>query len=153
MVKNNTDKTISTKNIANQLSTSLYNDRGLDISIPNEALNDAKINKQSLEQLTINTIEFKNEYAALGAMYVLEGATLGGSVIVKQLGVNPNFTKNFNFNYYNIYGKELILNWQQFLAYLNSLPQTNYTDVLSGALNMFKAIIAIAKQLHNTQVD
>ncbi len=66
MVKNNTDKTISTKNIANQLSTSLYNDRGLDISIPNEALNDAKINRRAEDRKW----RFRSNSTVIGKVYV-----------------------------------------------------------------------------------
>ena len=116
-------------------------------------LNDAEINKQSLEQLTINTIRFKDEYSALGAMYVLEGATLGGSVIIKQLRLTPNFTETFNFNYYNIYGKELIPNWQQFLAQLNAVSEVHHDEVVLGAENMFKEIINISAQLKEIELN
>src|ERR1700761_4707836 len=41
----------------------------------------------------------KTDAAILGAMYVLEGATLGGNVIVKRLKVNPQLAShNLNFN-------------------------------------------------------
>lgn len=116
-------------------------------------LNDAKINQQSLEQLTINTTEFKNEYAALGAMYVLEGATLGGSVIIKQLRLNRNFDPSFNFNYYGIYGKELITNWQQFLSELNAIPEAHHDEVIFGAENMFKEIIKISAKLEQLELN
>lgn len=116
-------------------------------------LNDAKINKQSLEQLPINIIEFKNEYAALGAMYVLEGATLGGSVIIKQLRLNLNFDPSFNFNYYGVYGKDLITNWQQFLSQLNAIPEAHHDEVICGAENMFKEIIKISEKLEQLELN
>ena len=115
-------------------------------------LNDAKISEQALEQIKINTIEFKNEYAALGAMYVLEGATLGGSVIIKQLRLNLNFDSLFKFNYYGIYGKDLITNWQQFLSQLNTIPETHHDEVILGAENMFKEIIKISEKLKRVEL-
>lgn len=110
-------------------------------------LNDVKISELSLQKINFNTIEFKNEYAALGAMYVLEGATLGGSVIIKQLRLNLNFDPSFNFNYYGIYGKELITNWQQFLSQLNAIPTAHHNEVILGAENMFEEIIKISAKL------
>jgi len=43
----------------------------------------------------------KNDAFILGALYVLEGATLGGHVIAKNLASNPNFAiENIPMNYY-----------------------------------------------------
>lgn len=47
IVKNNSGKAIVTRNIVNRLSLALYNEQGLDISVPNEALNDDKINRRA----------------------------------------------------------------------------------------------------------
>jgi hypothetical protein len=45
IVKNNSGNAISLTNMANLLSVSLYNEHGLDISVPNAALNEFKINR------------------------------------------------------------------------------------------------------------
>lgn len=111
------------------------------------------IKKEQLEQLNITKIVLKNEYAALGAIYVLEGATLGGSVIIKQLRLNPNFPETFNFSYYGIYGKELIPNWQEFLSHLNALPADSHNDVLAGAEQMFNEILNVAERLKNIELS
>ena len=111
------------------------------------------LNKQQLEQINITKLALKNEYAALGAMYVLEGATLGGSVIIKQLRLNPNFPETFNFSYYGIYGKELIPNWQEFLCHLNALPADSHDDVLAGAEQMFNEILNVAERLKNIELS
>ncbi|MES2828242.1 MAG: biliverdin-producing heme oxygenase [Bacteroidota bacterium] len=81
-----------------------------------------------------------NEAFALGAMYVLEGATMGGSVIVKQLAKNENFNDHFSFHYYNCYHDQLMLKWKQFIQVLNSLPEENHKDAIDGANFMFKVI-------------
>jgi heme oxygenase (biliverdin-IX-beta and delta-forming) len=111
------------------------------------------LKKQQLEQINITKLALKNEYAALGAMYVLEGATLGGSVIIKQLRLNPNFPETFNFSYYGIYGKELIPNWQEFLSHLNALPADSHDDVLTGAEQMFNEILNVAERLKNIELS
>jgi heme oxygenase len=91
--------------------------------------------------------DIPNEAFAMGAMYVLEGATLGGSVIAKQLAKNPNFTSDIAFHYYNCYGNQLIPKWQQFLSVLNSLPERSHLDAIAGAEFMFTEIAKIAKEL------
>ena len=98
-------------------------------------------------------VSIPNESFALGAMYVLEGATLGGSVIVKQLLLNPNFPRDYSFNYYTIYGKELMPNWQKFVSVLNSLPEEQHQQAIDGANYMFDAIAAIAKKISALEVE
>lgn len=91
-------------------------------------------------------IEF-DEATALGAMYVLEGATMGGAVIVKQLKLNPNFTADYQFNYYSIYKENLMPNWKNFVAVLNQVPEDQHQKALNGALYMFEAIAKIAEKV------
>jgi heme oxygenase len=84
---------------------------------------------------------YNNEPSVLGALYVLEGATLGGHVIVKKLAVNPVLDRfNLNFNYYRIYGDDLIPNWKSFCAVLNRQSETDYPVILAGARRMFESI-------------
>ena len=47
VVKNNSSIGISVKNIVDKLTVGLYNDRGLDISVPNEGLNEFIINRRA----------------------------------------------------------------------------------------------------------
>ena len=80
-------------------------------------------------------------WSALGAMYVLEGATLGGKVIYKQLLANPNFTNSrLDLNYYNIYGDQLMAKWTQFVTILNSVKEEHHQEVIDGAKAMFNEI-------------
>jgi heme oxygenase len=81
---------------------------------------------------------YDNEAAALGALYVLEGASLGGHVIVKKLATNPILNQlNLSFHYYRIYGDDLIPNWKSFCNVLNRQPETDYPIILAGARHMF----------------
>lgn len=109
-------------------------------------LKEARLNSTEIK-LTENQLtdtDFTEPYA-LGAMYVLEGATLGGSVIYKQLKLNENFGNSFNFNYYTVYGSELVNKWQNFLQVLNGLPETDHQQAIDGANMMFEKIAEIAK--------
>jgi heme oxygenase len=87
----------------------------------------------------------KNDAELLGAMYVLEGATLGGSVIVKRLKTNPNF-EGLNLNYYQVYGEQLIPMWKQFCAILNQQPESSAEGAINGAKKMFDYIAAVQQQ-------
>jgi heme oxygenase len=50
-------------------------------------------------QTASHHLEFENEHEALGAMYVIEGSTLGGNVIAKQLSKTEGFDEvTFNFS-------------------------------------------------------
>lgn len=87
----------------------------------------------------------------LGAMYVLEGATLGGSVIVKRLKTNPKFTDlNLGFHYYQVYGTELVTYWKNFCEVLNSQPEDTYDKSIDGAKKVFEFIAAT--QIKNNQL-
>lgn len=65
---------------------------------------------------------------ALGAMYVLEGATLGGNVIAKQLR-KSKILKDQSFFFYTVYGNTVREKWLKFLEVLNrevSLETSGY---------------------------
>ncbi len=90
-----------------------------------------------------------NEASVLGALYVLEGATLGGHVIVKRLAVNPLLNRlNLGFPYYQVYGSELIPNWKKFCEVLNKQPESAYPIILDGARRMFEYIAALQRGNH-----
>ena len=89
---------------------------------------------------------YTNEPSALGALYVLEGASLGGHVIVKKLATNPVLNHlNLNFHYYRIYGDDLIPNWKSFCAVLNRQPEADYPIILDGARKMLACFSSIQR--------
>lgn len=59
-------------------------------------------------------------HAFMGRMYVIEGSTLGGAVIGKQLMQNTNLAGS-TFHFYGAYGPMLMPNWKAFLAELNTI--------------------------------
>jgi heme oxygenase len=83
-----------------------------------------------------------DDASLLGAMYVLEGATLGGHVIVKRLLVNAHLQQlDLNFNYYQVYGQELINKWKQFCQLLNTrVAPEDYDKAIQSATAMFNNI-------------
>jgi len=88
----------------------------------------------------------KNDAFILGALYVLEGATLGGHVIAKNLASNPNFVhQNIPVHYYSVYGEDLMNHWKSFVAVLNEVPEQDYAVALEGATMMFDQMIDTAK--------
>lgn len=91
-------------------------------------------------------VVFKNEAEALGALYVLEGASLGGHVIKKQLSRNPGF-EGVQFNYYGMYGDELGEKWRSFLAILEeNVPTKLHEDALTGTLKTYQLFIKAAEE-------
>lgn len=87
--------------------------------------------------------------AALGTMYVLEGATLGGNVILKQLQKNPTFN-GYPHHYYNIYGVQVGRMWQSFLDVLNTVvPQAEFELCINSAIaafDLFKEMDRVANK-------
>ncbi len=93
---------------------------------------------QDLQQLKICVSENSSATVlsaaeAFGVLYVMEGATLGGTVIARQLSKYKNF-KDLSFNYLNCYGAETGPLWKQFLRVIDTeMASEEYGAVLAGA--------------------
>jgi len=84
--------------------------------------------------------DLNNEAEAFGALYVMEGSTLGGNVIVKQLRKNPAF-ENITFNYFGIYAEKTGLLWQEFKAFLDEkINEKDYESCISGARKAYQIL-------------
>jgi heme oxygenase len=105
----------------------------------------AELNIPDLENEAEDITFGPTDAEILGAMYVLEGATLGGSVIVKRLKTNPQLS-HLTFNYYQVYGDQLIPMWKQFCAVLDEQPESNSEGAVTGAKKMFGYIAAVQQQ-------
>ena len=80
--------------------------------------------------LPMNTLE-----EVLGAMYVTEGSTLGGAVIVRHLRQNPNLASAREFKFYGCYGEQIGAMWGQYAMYVAShatTPQAEEIIVKAG---------------------
>ncbi|AIB38456.1 MULTISPECIES: biliverdin-producing heme oxygenase [Pseudomonas] len=60
--------------------------------------------------------------ACLGALYVLEGATLGGQVLRREMTQRLNVNAHNGGAFLNIYGVETGRRWKDFLDYLGDQP-------------------------------
>lgn len=83
---------------------------------------------------------------ALGAMYVLEGSTLGGRVITKMLMQNLNFQDAAHLKFFSGYGDQTEAMWGSFLETLNKhaedeRAQHEIINAASDTFSKFKAWI------------
>ncbi|GAB6988673.1 biliverdin-producing heme oxygenase [Paenibacillus pini] len=61
--------------------------------------------------------------AILGYLYVIEGSTLGGQLIMKQLKQTLNIQADVNGHYFNSYGsQEVKTKWNEFREFMLSVP-------------------------------
>lgn len=107
---------------------------------------EVEMDEKALDAIDLDFLqpEPQNNASALGAMYVLEGATLGGNVIQKKLKANPAF-EGLNLNYYTVYAQNLMPNWLTFVKVLNSsVPESDYPLAEKSAVNTFEHIAAVS---------
>lgn len=87
---------------------------------------------------------------ALGMMYVMEGATLGGKYIAHQLGKYDWISAERNLNFFNSYGEQRAIMWKEFTNivenYAESHPQES-KDILEGAEATFRFMDTVISQL------
>lgn len=94
----------------------------------NGSVNQVKVK----DKLIINSFQ-----EALGALYVLEGSTLGGQHIVSMLKKTyPD--PDHDFIFFEGYGRHTALMWQSFLSFLNSTPETHHPVVIASAQRTFQ---------------
>lgn len=74
-------------------------------------------------------------YGLLGILYVMEGATLGGNVIVKSLRKNKHLSEMNGFHYFGCYGSETGKKWKCFLEVLKDKGQEPeaQAEIVAGA--------------------
>jgi heme oxygenase len=85
---------------------------------------------------------FSNENEALGAMYVIEGSTLGGNVIAKQLSKTEGFD-DVTFNFFGCYRENTGFMWKNFKVLDNEVSEKNYDEVLSGAKKLYAFLLNV----------
>jgi heme oxygenase len=86
--------------------------------------------------------EIDSKLRALGALYVLEGSTLGGKVITEIIAKNnPEFSHNA-FHFFNAYGEKTMEKWKSFQQSLDNYTevQGNIDEIVTGAANTFSSL-------------
>ena len=93
---------------------------------------------------------YPDVYTAAGALYVLEGSTLGGQIILKHLQktMSPGFKGS---QYFSAYQYKTGSMWKSFLQQLNAMPQSIFNEhqMIAGAKKTFEIIDNI---LNNTPI-
>ena len=110
----------------------------------------------NIDSLTLPGLNFdlfipeKNNAEVLGALYVLEGATLGGNMIKRHILANPTFKdEEGGLNYYGVYGDELSAKWKSFVSILNdTVSEADYERCIASANHTFNNLINLSKQLN-----
>lgn len=82
------------------------------------------------------------EAFALGVMYVIEGSTLGGRVILKNIQPALQLTEDNGASYFAGYGTNTGPAWESFMNVLTNYPDSEATEqeVIAGADFAFSAI-------------
>lgn len=88
-----------------------------------------------------------DHYTALGALYVYEGSTLGGSHIVQMIRKRSNMPDEV-FNYFSGYGPEKTTRlWQRFVSYLNHPEnETHKEEIIRAANQTFECLGTVLNQ-------
>ena len=83
------------------------------------------------------SLEFASPASVLGALYVVEGSTLGGQVIAELLRRRLGVDASNGAAGFDPYGAETVARWAQFTGYLGSWVE-NPDDVVTGARDLFE---------------
>jgi len=77
------------------------------------------------------------EAAFLGAMYVIEGSTLGGQHIARHVEPLLGFAADAGTAYFRGYGAETGARWREFQTTLRDVPEEKSPVLIEAAKNMF----------------
>ncbi|MXV16921.1 biliverdin-producing heme oxygenase [Hufsiella ginkgonis] len=72
---------------------------------------------------TVDLPEILDQQQAMGALYVLEGSTLGGRVIAKMIGERLGLKGKRGLTFFEGYGDKTWKNWEAFKRALDILPR------------------------------
>lgn len=79
--------------------------------------------------------EINNHYQALGALYVIEGSTLGGMIICKMLAKQLGWKDYTRISFFNGYGDQTMSMWQKFKQSLDEPIYSEKHDIIIDAAN------------------
>ncbi|WP_293310548.1 biliverdin-producing heme oxygenase [Pedobacter sp. UBA5917] len=144
----------SENKLANMLDADIAAELEMNSRLKLSAL-EKDLNYWGIDSLTLPGLDFelfipqKNTAEVLGALYVLEGATLGGNVIKRHILANPNFKEHEGgLNYYGVYGEDLSTKWKKFVSVLNErVTEADYERCINSANQTFNNLIRLSKQL------
>lgn len=105
-------------------------------------------NTDSVATLSEDLPQMENTGNAIGALYVLEGSTLGGQVIRKMLEKNLQLPGGKGLEFFNGYGEATPQRWKHFINCMNSYASTSGAGdaIIQGANDTFIKIKSWAEQ-------
>lgn len=77
------------------------------------------------------SVSLNSPHEALGALYVLEGSTLGGQIISKMIKASLGLSDNSFVSFFNGYGPDTVSKWQSFKHTLDNYPLTKEQELLA----------------------
>ena len=96
----------------------------------------------------ISSLSAASSCRLVGFLYVLQGTTRGNQVHL------PDIVRCFNLNddngvsFYRGYGSQTDAKWEEFRAIMNSLPDVNVQDAISGAVEIYDALQSFHESLY-----
>ena len=128
--------------LSTAISTQLKTDKRRKVSALEKDLLQAGMTIPKKDDDMETAIKLENN----GAMYVFEGAMLGGNVIVKFLRVNPQMQAHrLSYFYYSLYAGNLTEYWKTFCDVINQQQTSAMPTILAAAEFIFKDFIKSAK--------
>ena len=105
---------------------------------PEWILQDLEKLKQATTELAFFTgiPAIKTSAEALGAFYVLEGSTMGGSIISKKIRENLGYKDDSRLRFFAGYGENNRVLWNNFLETLEKTKE-NPDEIIDSAQNTF----------------
>lgn len=106
-----------------------------------------------METPTLPALNFpSSSYAEfIGALYVFEGSTLGGAVILKQLKKNSNLEHISSYHFYDVYGERIGMLWKIFLDHLTQITNEKEVQACIDAANNTFGILKDHMQAYRAQ--
>lgn len=116
-----------------------------DIAYLKTCCHDIELAENKHRPLTITS-----DAQAMGVLYVMEGATLGGGFIQRRLLAHPWLSKEQGIQFFSNYGKQRMAKWQEFLELLQHFYQQNPStkvEINHGAAMAFNYIYQSIEQI------
>jgi len=88
----------------------------------------------------------ESDASFLGAMYVVEGSTLGGQYIARHVEEVLNFAPGVGDAYFRGYGESTGAMWKEFRAVVAEFDERSADQVIEGARKMFRMFAHCLKE-------
>ena len=97
--------------------------------------------------ISVSQLKFDSIAELVGALYTVEGSSLGGQVISRHIAATHNLTLNNGARFFHGYGENIPLYWEQFESFMDS--ELGSEDSLNQAIAMAKRIFLLMKETLN----